>query len=111
MEDDGREWIALLRRHYLHVRSGGQLGETDMEVHVEAAEKAQARIEKMEGELQAVRNLLAILHGDGGHHTNEVGLARSCMDAADKFYKTRTEIDAAESKIREVCNDLISLLD
>lgn len=27
---DGREWIALLRRHSLHVRAGGALTEHDM---------------------------------------------------------------------------------
>lgn len=34
-----------------------------------------------------LRNLLAIIHGDGGHHTEAVGIAQSCRDAAAKWYK------------------------
>ena len=49
---DGREWVALLRRHYLHVLDGGSLSHRDMARHVEAAEAAQARIEELEEELQ-----------------------------------------------------------
>ena len=30
-----------------------------------------------------LQNLLAVIHGDGGHHTGKVGLERSCLDARD----------------------------
>ena len=44
---DGREWLALLRRHYHHVLNGGALSAQDMGWHVEAAEQAQAEIERL----------------------------------------------------------------
>lgn len=34
-----------------------------------------------------LRNLLAIIHRDGGHHTEAVGIAQSCRDAATKWYR------------------------
>jgi hypothetical protein len=35
-------------------------------------------------------DLLAIIHGDGGHHTLAVGLEQSIADAAEEIYKMRT---------------------
>lgn len=36
-----------------------------------------------------LRNLLAIIHGDGGHHTAAVGVAQSCRDAEAEFHRLR----------------------
>ena len=36
-----------------------------------------------------LRNLLAIIHGDGGHHTATVGVAQSCRDAEAEFHRLR----------------------
>jgi hypothetical protein len=34
--------------------------------------------------LEMLRNLLAVIHGDGGHHTEWFGLMKSVQDAMDK---------------------------
>jgi hypothetical protein len=34
--------------------------------------------------LHALKNLLAVIHGDGGHHTEWVGILQSCKDAMEK---------------------------
>lgn len=36
---------------------------------------------------ELLRELLATLHGDGGHHTERVGLAQSVLDAENKLSK------------------------
>jgi hypothetical protein len=36
-----------------------------------------------------LNDLLAVIHGDGGHYTNEVGLERSIVDAASKITAIR----------------------
>lgn len=35
----------------------------------------------LRAQLEAAHNLLAVLHGDGGHHTESVGFLQSCLDA------------------------------
>jgi len=40
-----------------------------------------AEIDTITRERDAAANLLAVIHGDGGHHTASVGFARSCVDA------------------------------
>ena len=37
-------------------------------------------------ELEAVKNLLARIHGDGGHYTEKHGLLKSIIDAEWKVY-------------------------
>lgn len=39
-----------------------------------------------------LKNLLAKIHRDGGHHTEEVGLAKSVQDAMDKVNRQRTSL-------------------
>ncbi|TXH58719.1 MAG: hypothetical protein E6Q97_01625 [Desulfurellales bacterium] len=43
-----------------------------------------------------LRNLLAIIHGDGGHHTEAVGTAQSCRDAAAKWYRLGNDVEPAQ---------------
>lgn len=38
-------------------------------------------------ELDHARNLLAVLHGDGGHHTEKVGFIRACQDAERAYHE------------------------
>jgi len=38
-----------------------------------------------------LHELLAVLHGDGGHHTEDVGLVQSVMDVINNHYNTKTE--------------------
>lgn len=41
-----------------------------------------------------LRELLAFIHRDGGHHTEKVGLVRSALDAETKVTNERTELYA-----------------
>jgi hypothetical protein len=47
---------------------------------------------------QQLKELLARIHRDGGHHTDKVGLQRSCDDADNVLVKWREAFDAAESE-------------
>lgn len=67
--------IANLHHDALRYRVGGK-----------EADRLKAGVERLEG-------LLAVIHGDGGHHTAEVGLERSVEDAQDKWVKL---VEAAE---------------
>ena len=46
----------------------------------------------------AALDLLAVIHRDGGHHTNEVGFVQSCKDAEDVFYEMLMKIEKMESR-------------
>lgn len=52
-----------------------------------------------------LRNLLAIIHGDGGHHTAAVGVAQSCRDAVAEFHRLREEL-AAQERVTAALGDL-----
>lgn len=39
-----------------------------------------------------LKELLAIIHGDGGHHTEKVGKVQSIKDAIDKVNKLRQKL-------------------
>jgi hypothetical protein len=43
------------------------------------------RIMELEQQVRLFRDLLAVIHGDGGHHSEEVGLERSYQDAVRKI--------------------------
>ena len=47
------------------------------------------RIADLERQVAATRELLALLHRDGGEHTNSVGIVASCADAAVEVLKLR----------------------
>lgn len=38
-------------------------------------------------------NILAVIHGDGGHYEEEHGTEKATRDAIDKFYKKCNEIE------------------
>jgi hypothetical protein len=44
------------------------------------------------------RDLLAVIHRDGGHHTEEVGIEQSREDAMAVYYQLRSEVDEAHCK-------------
>jgi hypothetical protein len=58
-------------------------------------EPAQAQAD----ELAHVRELLAVIHGDGGHHTAAVSLTRSAEDAAAIVHGLRARLAAAETAL------------
>jgi hypothetical protein len=55
----------------------------------------------------AIGNLLAVIHGDGGHHQDAVGLVKACEDAQARVYSERADRTAAiEMLVR--CRDAIA---
>ena len=53
---------------------------------------------------QSLRDLLAIIHCDGGHHTEAVGIERSIKDAQDAVCALKVRLALAEPK-REPLSD------
>ena len=52
-----------------------------------------------------LKNLLAVLHRDGGHHTAEVGLTQSVEDAIERWAQDRRRIDALETQLKQMGED------
>ena len=46
----------------------------------------------VDGSLAPLLNLLAVIHRDGGHHTDAVGTERSCLDAEKRLLSERLDI-------------------
>jgi hypothetical protein len=63
-------------------------------------------IDTLTRERDAAANLLAVIHGDGGHHTASVGFARSCVDAEAVVLQDRT----ARNEARDAFDTVISLM-
>ena len=64
----------------------------------------------IESQDQQLGNLLAVIHGDGGHHTDDVGEQQSLQDAearwgerAIEIERLTTERDNYEGILRAVC--------
>ena len=55
----------------------------DLEAYEAMKEGVTTRVTDLEKDNTHCRNLLAIIHRDGGHHTNKVGLEQSCKDAVE----------------------------
>ncbi len=52
-----------------------------------------------------LKNLLAVIHGDGGHYVAQHGLAKACVDAEAKWIKAREFTPATvREKVRELCD-------
>ena len=47
--------------------------------------------------LVALGNLLAVIHGDGGHHQSAVGTVQACKDAESVVARFRLERDSARA--------------
>ena len=62
-------------------------------------------IEKYDEIIFELRNLLAIIHGDGGHYTADVGLEQSVEDAKQVYYKLKQENEGLKQKIKELEDD------
>ena len=59
-------------------------------------------LEREKAELEHhAKNLLAVCHRDGGHHTEEVALYQSCMDAETLINELRKENDELEERLRK----------
>lgn len=57
-----------------------------------AAKIARERNEALEMVNEA-RQLLAVVHRDGGHHTEEVGFVQSCKDAMKVYHVLREQVE------------------
>lgn len=62
-----------------------------------------ANAQALEGALSGVehllRELLAVIHGDGGHHAQRHGLEESCRQAHVRIAELRRALDAAEERV------------
>lgn len=54
---------------------------------------------------QRCGDVLAVIHGDGGHHTDAVGFDRSCADAVERWYGLIIENDALRAKLEAAEKD------
>ena len=45
-----------------------------------------------------LRELLAVIHGDGGHHAHQHGLEESCRQAHERIAELRRALDTAEER-------------
>ena len=48
-----------------------------------------------------VKELLAVIHGDGGHHTRRIGYTQSIVDAHYIITELRIRLDKAEFDLRQ----------
>lgn len=48
-----------------------------------------SKLGKEENYKELLLNLLAIMHGDGGHYTDKHGVSKSVLDAIDNYYKLK----------------------
>ena len=53
----------------------------------------------LEDQLTAAQNLLARIHGDGGHHQDKVGFLQGCTDAETKYCQLVGELDTAKYQL------------
>ena len=58
---------------------------------------------------QQLGNILAIIHGDGGHHTADVGIDQSVNDAHIKWASLITENERLRAALREIIADSFSV--
>jgi len=54
----------------------------------------------------ACREMLAVLHGDGGHYHQEHGLDKAYKDAMQKYYDRLEDFDAQMYKLTKENNEL-----
>ena len=54
---------------------------------------AKVKYYDLKKEMQAAGNLLALIHGDGGQHIEEVGFIQACKYAEEKFISKQMSID------------------
>lgn len=65
-------------------------------------------------ERQATLDLLAVMHGDGGHYTHEHGLEKSARDATDEYYaliKDRDRLLSALNRLQQAADRVIAVVE
>ena len=58
-----------------------------------------AVVARLRAELHAAENLLAVVHRDGGHHTEREGFAKSCRDGEGVVVGLRAEVERLEAEL------------
>jgi len=51
---------------------------------------------------QAIGDLLAVIHGDGGHHTETHGWKKACEDAREEVNKMRLTIEMLRGDVHNL---------
>ena len=51
-------------------------------------------------DIAAARDLLAVIHGDGGHYTETFGFAKSCRDAESAVVFSKTIIATSLNQVK-----------
>lgn len=77
-------------RKVLHEYNDGEISFGKLMDLIRAAARAMA-----EDDRRAASNLLAIIHGDGGHYEDAHGTAKACKDAEGVVSDLRLKLDAA----------------
>lgn len=55
--------------------------------------------------IQEFKNLLAIIHGDGGHYTNKFGMELSILEAISIIYRDRLVLNELRDKMVDAWHD------
>lgn len=66
------------------------------------AELAELALRQRDEYKHQLRELLAVIHGDGGHHTEARGIPLSCLDAREKYIQSQRELE----ELRWECGSL-----
>lgn len=48
----------------------------------------------LQDSVRVAKDLLAVVHRDGGHHTEKVGFHQSCQDAGLEFHRLRSSVES-----------------
>jgi len=56
-------------------------------------------------------NILAVIHGDGGHYEDEHGIEKATKDAIEKFYSKCNEIEELKYFFNDFVSELYEELD
>ena len=64
-------------------------------------EKVRALKQEDKEDAHLLSNLLAVLHGDGGHYEEKHGTKKAVEDAIDKYYSLHTQIDELKKRDQE----------
>ena len=57
---------------------------------------------KKEAAIDAAKNLLAVIHRDGGHHTDKVGFIQSCKDAEQVRHELFSALEGKDAEIERL---------
>lgn len=64
------------------------------------AEKVKEAVKEADDQILAAKNLLAIMHRDGGHHEFAVGFDQAIQDAMAVYYELTRQRDLAVDAMR-----------